>query len=153
MRNYGVYSLGVVWGIELLLTKRQLLTMIAGSYVAAAGINTQRVATPTSALNPELFTGGTSGSLTVGVLAHGSLAGLAELVEIIQMIVVEDNLLFIIRKLSTWYWEHYRAYELNACPTKKVELVDPNQLADPYPLADYTFGGKRLITLKRYIKV
>lgn len=87
------------------------------------------------------------------ILAHGSLAGLPEFVEIIQMIVVKDNLLFIIRKLSAWYWEHYRAYELNTCPTKKVELVDPNQLADPYPLADYTIGGKRLITLKRYIHI
>lgn len=39
------------------------------------------------------------------ILAHGSLAGLPEFVEIIQMIVVKDNLLFIVRKLSAWYWE------------------------------------------------
>lgn len=37
------------------------------------------------------------------ILAHGSLAGLPEFVEIIQMIVVKDNLLFIVRKLSAWY--------------------------------------------------
>ena len=34
------------------------------------------------------------------ILAHGSLAGLHEFVEIIQTIVVKDKLLFIVRKLS-----------------------------------------------------
>lgn len=87
------------------------------------------------------------------ILAHGSLAGLPEFTEIIQMIVVKDKLLFIVRKLSAWYREHYRAYELKMCPTKEVELLGPNELTDPYPLADYTVWGMRLITLKRYIHV
>ena len=87
------------------------------------------------------------------IIAHGSLAGLPEFTEIIQMIVVKDKLLLIVRKLSAWYWEHFRAYELKRCPPNEVELVDPNKLADPYPLADYTIGGMRLITLKRYIHV
>lgn len=87
------------------------------------------------------------------ILAHGSLAGMPEFTEIIQMIVVKDKLLFIVRKLSAWYREHYRAYELKMCPTKEVELLDRNELTDPYPLADYTVGGMRLITLKRYIHV
>ncbi|KAL6476470.1 hypothetical protein MHYP_G00149690 [Metynnis hypsauchen] len=46
------------------------------------------------------------------ILAHGSLAGLPEFTEIIQMIVVKDMVLFIVKKLSAWYREHYRAYEL-----------------------------------------
>ena len=87
------------------------------------------------------------------MLAHGSLAGVPEFVEITQMIVVEDNLLFIVRKLSAWYWEHFRAYELKPCPTRKLELVDQNELSDPYPLADYTIRGMRLITLKRNVHV
>lgn len=37
------------------------------------------------------------------ILAHGSLAGLPEFTEIIQMIVAKDKLLFIVRALSTWY--------------------------------------------------
>lgn len=73
------------------------------------------------------------------ILAHGSLAGQPEFVEIIQMIVVKDALLFIVKKLSTWYWEHYRAFELKQCPTKKVELVTTTDLADPYPLAEYSW--------------
>lgn len=87
------------------------------------------------------------------ILAHGSLAGLPEFVEIIQMTVVEDALFFIVRKLSAWYWEHYRAYEIKKCHGADLELVDPDDLADPYPLADYTVGGKRLISLKRFIHV
>lgn len=85
------------------------------------------------------------------ILAHGSLAGLPVFTEIIQMIVVKDKLVFIVRKLSAWYREHYRAYELKMCPTNEVELLDLNDLTDPYPLADYTVGGM-LITLKRYIR-
>lgn len=83
------------------------------------------------------------------ILAHGLLAGLPEFTEIIQMIVVKDKLIFIVRKLSAWYREHYRAYELKMCPTKEVELLGPNELTDPYPLTDYTVGGMQLITLKR----
>lgn len=87
------------------------------------------------------------------ILAHGSLAGLPEFTEIIQMIVVKDMVLFIVKKLSAWYREHYRAYELKSCPTKEVVLLELNELADPYPLADYSIGGMRLITLKRHIHV
>ena len=42
------------------------------------------------------------------IVAHGSLAGLPEVTEIIHMIVVRHKLLFIVRKLSAWYREHYR---------------------------------------------
>lgn len=62
------------------------------------------------------------------ILAYGSLAGQPEFAGIIQMIVVKDALLFIVRKLSTSYWEHYRAF------------VTTTDLTDPYPLAEYIVG-------------
>lgn len=87
------------------------------------------------------------------ILALGSLAGLPEFVEIAQMIIVKENLLFIVKKFSAWYWKHFRAYELKPCPTRKLQLVEQHQLLDPYPLAQYRVRGMQLITLKRYIHV
>lgn len=76
-----------------------------------------------------------------------------EFAEIIQMVVVQDTLFFVVKKLAAWLWEHYRAYELKPCPTNEIKLLHPNELNDPYPLMAYTVGGMRLITLKRYIHV
>lgn len=87
------------------------------------------------------------------ILAHGSLAGIPEFTEIIHMLVLKDKLFFIVRKLSAWHWEHFSAFQIQTSPTKEIELVAPDELADPYPLVDYTVGGMRLITLKRYIQV
>lgn len=87
------------------------------------------------------------------ILAHGSLGGVPEFTEIIHMLVLKDNLFFIVRKLSAWHWEHFRAFELKVSPTKDITLVAPDELTDPYPLVDYTVGGVRLIILKRYIQV
>lgn len=53
------------------------------------------------------------------ILAHGTLAGIPEFTEIIHMLVLKDNLFFIVRKLSAWHWEHFRAFELKVSPTKE----------------------------------
>ena len=87
------------------------------------------------------------------ILAHGSLAEIPEFTEIIHMLVLKDNLFFIVRKLSAWHLEHFRAFKLEVSSTKGIILVAPDELIDPYPLVDYTVGGVCLITLKRYIQV
>lgn len=87
------------------------------------------------------------------ILIHGSLGGLPEFSEIIQMVILQDKLFFIVKKLSGWYTEHYRAYDLKTSPGQEVELIEPQELHDSYPLADYKIGGMRLVTLKRYIHV
>jgi len=87
------------------------------------------------------------------ILAHGSIEGMPAFTEIIQMVVLKKELVFIVRKLSSWYMEHYRAYQLEISPSKEIEVLEASQLTDPYPLADYTVGAMRLITLKRYIQV
>lgn len=54
-------------------------------------------------------------------IAHGSLAGLPEFVEIIQMILI------FVRRPSASYWEYYRVHELKMCPRKEVELTKLTQ--------------------------
>lgn len=85
------------------------------------------------------------------VVAHGSLAGLPEFWEIVHMIVLQEELIFILKKVDAWYLEHYRAYGLVISSPKELRLVGVDELTDPYPLAHYIVGGQRLISLKRYI--
>ena len=87
------------------------------------------------------------------ILIQGSLGGLPEFGEIIQMVILQDKLIFIVKKLIGWYIEHYRAFDLKPSPVEKVDLIEPQELHDTYPLADYKIGGMRLVTLKRYIPV
>lgn len=87
------------------------------------------------------------------ILIHGSLRGLPQFSEIIQMVILQDKLIIIVKKLSGWYMEHYRAYDLKTSPSKEVELVDPQELHDTYSLADYKIGGMRLVTLKTCVHV
>lgn len=85
------------------------------------------------------------------ILIHGSVGGLPDFCEIIQMVTMEQRLIFIVKRLSGWYIEHYRAYKLETSPVKEVDLIEPQELQDIYPLADYRVGGMRLVTLKRYV--
>ncbi len=87
------------------------------------------------------------------VIAHGECSGLPEFGEIVQIIVLQDKPLFIVRRLDAWYTEHYRAYVLVQSSDKKIELLEHRDLTDPYPLVQYTIGGRRMVALKRYIHV
>lgn len=87
------------------------------------------------------------------VIAHGECSGLPEFGEIVQIIVLQDKPLFIVRRLDAWYTEHYRAYVLVQSSDKKIELLEHHDLTDPYPLVQYTIGGRRMVALKRYIHV
>lgn len=82
------------------------------------------------------------------VVVHGSAGGLPEFGEVIQMVVVEKSLSFIVKELGAWYREHFRAFEL--CPTSQIACIQLGALVDQYPLADYRIGGRRMVTLKRF---
>lgn len=85
------------------------------------------------------------------VLSHGSLAGLPEFCEIVHMIVEQETLLFIVKHLDACYLEHFQAYHLVTSTTRGLKLVSVHELTDHYPLTFYMVGGRRLISLKRYI--
>lgn len=87
------------------------------------------------------------------ILIHGSLGGLPEFDEIVHMVILQNKLIFIVKKLSGWCIEHVRAYDFKTSPGKKVEVIELQELHDAYPLADYKIGGMRLVSLKRYIHI
>lgn len=84
------------------------------------------------------------------VIVHGFVGGLPDFAEIVQMCVLKDGLTFIVKKISSWYREHYRSFELGPSP-RDVSVIELSQLVDRYPLCDYKVGTLRMVTLKRYI--
>lgn len=87
------------------------------------------------------------------IVAHSSTSGLPDFGEILQICAVQERLYFMVRRLSGWYREHFRAFELSVHPTRETVLIELGELADDYPLADYFVGPLRLVTLKRYINI
>lgn len=68
------------------------------------------------------------------VVAHGQCSGLPEFGEIVQMIVLQDKPLLMVRRLDACCTEHYRVYVLVQSYDKKIDLLEHHDLTDPYPL-------------------
>lgn len=84
------------------------------------------------------------------IVAHGSTSWLPEFRQIDHMFVIQERLVFAVKRLSGLYSEHHRAFELMACPTNETDLIEFSNLADDYPLADYHVGSMRMVVLKRH---
>ncbi|RVE72780.1 hypothetical protein OJAV_G00041440 [Oryzias javanicus] len=84
------------------------------------------------------------------IIVHGFVGGLPEFAEIVQICVLRDGLWLIVKKLGSWYREHYRSFELD--PSQRdLSVIELSQLPDRYPLSDYKIGTQRMVTLKRYV--
>lgn len=53
-------------------------------------------------------------------MVSGSTGGLPEISEVVQMVVLEGNMSFIIKEFGAWYREHFRASTW--CPRGPVPL-------------------------------
>lgn len=82
------------------------------------------------------------------ILFNRSTGGLRDFSEIFQMVTIEKRLIFIVKRLIGWNIENYSAYKLETSPRKEVEHFEPQELQDIFSLADYTFKGMCLVTLK-----
>lgn len=86
------------------------------------------------------------------IFIHGSLGGQPEFGEIIQIVILQEKPIFIVKELSGWCMEHYRAYDLKIPSSKEVELVEPQELSDTYQLADYKISLPVLDKIFPYLK-
>lgn len=87
------------------------------------------------------------------IVVSGKSFGLPEFAEILQICILEERVYFIVKKLSSWYREHFRAFELDTSHLREVSLIEHGELLDDYPLAAYSVGGLHLVTLKRHINL
>lgn len=89
-------------------------------------------------------------SYNVGMmLICGSSDGCPDFAEILQLVIIRDSLVFVVKLQSAWYCEHFKCYMLE--PTSIVKVVEQSQLPDTYPLAAYSVRGVRMISLKHHI--
>lgn len=86
------------------------------------------------------------------VLVHGSLAGLPEFCDIVKMIVSQEILLFIVKLQDAWCLEHYHTYDLVLTSTRELQLVEPHEIVDIYPLTQYRVSEQFPVSLKRCVK-
>lgn len=85
------------------------------------------------------------------VVSVGSCSGLPDFRQITKIVVINTEILFVCRLMTSWYHEHFRAYELCGNHLSTVSVTELCELNDPFPLSLYKVKGRQLITLKRYI--
>lgn len=85
------------------------------------------------------------------MLAYGSTIGFPDFAEIVQIIVVQSSLAFVVKLQTAWYFEHFRGFMLE--PTGIVRVVKHSELIDTYPLVAYVVDGKRMVSLKHHISL
>ena len=90
---------------------------------------------------------------TAMIIVHGSVGGLQKFIEILQMSILQNTLIFICKEIASWYREHYRAFEIQSSSATEIVLAELSELIDDYPLIDYNCGSRQMVTLKRYIHV
>ncbi|KAK0145607.1 hypothetical protein N1851_015505 [Merluccius polli] len=83
------------------------------------------------------------------VVCHGSTAGLPDFAEVLQIMVVHNKPVYVIRLKIAWYNQHLRSFELEN--TSNEQVIEQKDLPDFYPLATYTLAGRHLVTLKQHI--
>lgn len=91
---------------------------------------------------------GTSYALGM-MLVYGSTSGLPDFAEILQIVVVQDHLVFVVKLQNAWYCEHFQYFKLESSDIVKV--IEQSQLDDAYPLSAYAVKGDRMVSLKHYI--
>lgn len=85
------------------------------------------------------------------ILSAGQCSGLPEFHKIATILIDSEKVAFICKRLSSWYIEHFRSYELVEHTYADFLLLDPDVLIDYHPLAAYTVGGKLMVTPRAFI--
>lgn len=71
--------------------------------------------------------------------------------KIATILVNAEEVAFICQRLSSWYVEHFRSYELVEHTCADPLVPDPDVLTDYHPLAAHTVGGKLMVTPRTFI--
>lgn len=80
------------------------------------------------------------------VISAGQCSGLPDFYKIQNILVNLTDVSFVTTKLSSWFLEHYRSYQLLESSYAEIEILDPETLNDYHPLAAYQVAGKLMVT-------
>lgn len=79
------------------------------------------------------------------IISAGQCSGLPDFYKILNIVVNFEKVSFVSTKLSSWFIEHYRSYQVTDSSTD-IEILDPEALNDYHPLAAYPVAGKLMVT-------
>ena len=82
------------------------------------------------------------------IVSAGQCSGLPDFYKILNILVNFEKVSFVTTKLSSWFMEHYRSYQLIDSSYTDTEILDPEALNDYHPLAAYPVAGKLMVTPK-----
>lgn len=85
------------------------------------------------------------------ILSAWQLSGLPEFHKIVIILVNAEEVMFICKRLSSWYIEHFRSYELVEGHCAETVVLDPDVLTDYHPLSAYKVGGKLTVTTRTFL--
>lgn len=83
------------------------------------------------------------------LLPFGSTGGLPDFGKIIQIVIVHESPIFVIKLLRGWYHEHLRSFKVE--PTGAIEILLHSEMKDSYPLAAYNTADGQMVSLKHFI--
>lgn len=75
------------------------------------------------------------------ILSVGSCSGLPEFRQITHIVVINTEIVFVCRLLSSWYVEHLHAFELCFSGGGSLAVTNLSELNDVFPLSSYRVKG------------
>jgi len=85
------------------------------------------------------------------IISAGQCSGLPEFYKILNCVVAPNEVSFLCKKLSAWYLEHFRSFEIQESHFDDVYVLDLDMLNDFHPLAAYKVGTKVLVTPRVFL--
>lgn len=85
------------------------------------------------------------------ILSIGSCSGLSEFSQIKKIVTANTEILFICHKMTAWYCERLRSYQLLCSDIPSTYVVKILELNDVLPLSAYRVQGELMVTLKRHV--
>lgn len=83
------------------------------------------------------------------ILCTGACSGLPEFGQITQIIAANPEIMFVCKKMTAWYREHLRSYQLSSMDASYV--IKQSELNDIFPLSAYNVQGELMVTLKQFV--
>ena len=85
------------------------------------------------------------------ILSTGSSSCLPGFAQIEKILAANSEIQFVCHKMTSWYSEHLRSYQLQYHDTPSMCVVKLTELNDVLPLSVYRVQGELMVTLKRYV--
>lgn len=86
------------------------------------------------------------------IVSAGQCSGLPDFYKILNIVVNFEKVSFVTTKLSSWFMEHYRSYQVSDSGYTDIEILDPEALNDYHPLAVYPVAGKLMVTKRTCLR-